>query len=402
MEQGLVRYTGIKYVRKQGGKMSKKNLDFRKVSDDYLKDNDTKLAKNLGLYKFVRAAQDLADTLDVKHAIVTPEDYQSEFKHSIMQQCRDASFAKQLAANEDLRAAFGRNDATNPLFVKENVNPYDDLASKHVIQSDEFVYDFNQQNLDTLLKYDGLELTNEEQQEVHGYFNLMDESTGLKDIVEDIRSNNTDIDVALDKRHEQVAPINLAYSNQQDIKNERNQSTVSQKLMAGRGVGLYIDKAYPVAFTDRNQKEHVGVYADISKRADVDYQHSRFDGQYVVNDSKGRHGQFLDLVTYNHILLLNGQATKTRQMIKDDYANKKSYQSRNHQLVFNGNVFKPDGAKFNNYKINPKKDTITKGAFPVNAQKNNEAKDANIEAKKLRDEAKSHNKNKDNGNDIEP
>lgn len=163
-----------------------------------------------------------------------------------------------------------------------------------------------------------------------------------------------------------------------------------RKTMAGKNIELVVNSFRPVHYQDKIGETKLGVLIDASKRGDVDYQPSKFDGSHVVNTytkyGKASHVQLVTPDAAKQIMAVNGYANddaNTGAKFIDDsafeYAADKKYDygkelaKRGKTMTFTANVFSPEGSKYGDFKFNPNPENIKASSVDFDADKHAEA-----------------------------
>lgn len=150
-----------------------------------------------------------------------------------------------------------------------------------------------------------------------------------------------------------------------NIRKEFVKPAVHLDTMAGKQVGLMVNRMKTMDVMGKDGKPKSFVIVDAVKRGDLDDQHNQYDGQHVVNRklSNGSivHGQAITNDSAKKIMEVNGYTDVGRK----DYDKIASQQ----RLLFNTNVFRPDTNKKNDYKFNPNPDVINESNVPFDVEK---------------------------------
>lgn len=159
-----------------------------------------------------------------------------------------------------------------------------------------------------------------------------------------------------------------------DVEHVNENADVHPHTMAGKEVGLMVNKLFPVEFKDKKTGQSRDAYfLDVSKRGDIPSQSNVYDGKHVVNhkmkDGTISHVQVISEESAQRILEVNGYDNVAEKDV-DHIASKGN-------LVFDANVFLSDMEHPNDFKINPNPDLIKESNIEFNGATHDMVANAN-------------------------
>lgn len=338
-----------------------------------------------GLYVLSKAYKtiELADGLDVSDRNF--DTFKTNVRNSTFKELTDGQFAHDMAYDDDLRYAFNSFEASNPSLLKDDVNDsrhtYNRIVAQELVRTAGYD-DLTEQQLDGVSKYAEL---------------IADQSEGLGDVLDRVEEENPDIRSAVNTQLPEINAELERYS--EKSKEVVKRDGVHANTMSGSNIGVYATDMKPFIYTTKHNEVKTGVLIDPIKRADLADQHNKYDGAHVVNtkgkDGKVRHYQMIGLETTNKILGMHGQKPLSSTELQDKALHKESLTNNGQAFAINGNIFHPNGKKYDDYVLNPNPDKLSLGPTPIDMDANKKA-----EQKYATSKAVTHQINKDKGPEI--